>query len=160
MMRYPSLFMGFWLLAEICFASGCANSTSSSNTKTNPVARSGPGVQQSAGAVQNVRQAGKRVADSGELKHFALAYYEFVVANNRGPASVEDLRGALTPKMIQALKDNSVYVVIWNIRNPSSETIIAYVAEPDSYGTRMVAKGDGSVVRMTQEEFDKAKPKR
>jgi len=73
---------------------------------------------------------------------------------------VQDLRGGLTPRMIEALKDDSVYVVIWNIRNPSSETIIAYVAEPDSYGTRMVAKGDGSVVRMTQEEFDKAKPKR
>ncbi|HMC88978.1 MAG: hypothetical protein E6K70_05680 [Planctomycetota bacterium] len=100
------------------------------------------------------------MADSAEFHNLALAYYEFVIANNRGPASVQDLRGGLTPRMIEALKDDSVYVVIWNIRNPSSETIIAYVAEPDSYGTRMVAKGDGSVVRMTQEEFDKAKPKR
>ena len=159
MIRNSSPSVSFCLLAGVCFATGCTNSTSSSSAKTSP-GKSGPGVQQSAGVVQNVRQAGKRVADSAEFHNLALAYYEFVIANNRGPASVQDLRGGLTPRMIEALKDDSVYVVIWNIRNPSSETIIAYVAEPDSYGTRMVAKGDGSVVRMTQEEFDKAKPKR
>jgi len=160
MIRNSSPSVSFCLLAGVCFATGCANSTSSSSAKTAPGTKSGPGVQQSAGVVQNVRQAGKRVADSAEFHNLALAYYEFVIANNRGPASVQDLRGGLTPRMIEALKDDSVYVVIWKIRNPSSETIIAYVAEPDSYGTRMVAKGDGSVVRMTQEEFDKAKPKR
>ena len=34
---------------------------------------------------------------------------------------------------------------------------VAYVKEPDSYGTRLVAKGDGSVTRMNKEDFEQAK---
>jgi hypothetical protein len=108
------------------------------------------------GAVQNIRQAAKRVADGGELKNFALAYVQYALLNNRGPSQIEDLQDSLTPKMVEAFRDKELYAVNWKIANPSGNTILAYVKEPDSYGTRLVAKGDGTVTRMNKDEFEAA----
>jgi hypothetical protein len=113
--------------------------------------------QSSAGVYQNVRQAKKRVVDEAALKNFALAYFQYSIENGRGPSGVQDLKGSLTPKMEEALKEGDLYVVNWKLSNVSASTIIAYVKEPDSYGTRLVAKGDGSVTRMNKEEFEQAK---
>jgi hypothetical protein len=135
---------------------GCQQSASST---AGAKQAKGSGVQ-SGGVVQNVRQAVKRAADTEDLKNFALAYFHYVTLNNRGPAGVQDIQDSLPAKMVEALKDDSVYVVIWNIRNPTSETIVAYAAEPEASGQRLVAKGDGSVTRMSQEDFEKAKTKR
>jgi hypothetical protein len=140
------------LLGPLLLA-GCLQSTPTT------ASQAGKGGTQGSGVIHNVRQAAKRTADGAELKNFALAYYQFVAENGRGPASTDDLKGSLTTKMIEGLKDNAVYVAIWNIRNPTGSSVIAYAAEPDSFGTRLVAKGDGSVTRMNQEEFDKVKPK-
>jgi hypothetical protein len=113
-----------------------------------------------AGVMQNVRQAVKRAADMEDLKNFALAYFQYAALNGRGPGGVRDISDSLPRKMIGALHDDSVYVVIWNVRSTSTETVIAYAAEPDSYGKRLVARGDGSVTSMNQEEFEKVKPRR
>jgi hypothetical protein len=98
----------------------------------------------------------KRTADAGELKNFALAYSLYFNSNGKGPSNVKDLGTDIPGKNVEAFQDDSVYVVKWNLRNVSGSTIIAYVKEPDSFGTRMVAKGDGSVVRMNKNEFEQA----
>ena len=113
--------------------------------------------QPSAGLSQNLRQAKQRLVDEGALKNFALAYFQYSIENGRGPSGVQDLKGSLGPKMEEDLKEGDLYVVNWKLSNVSANTIIAYVKEPDSYGTRLVAKGDGSVTRMSKEEFEKAK---
>ncbi len=113
--------------------------------------------QPSAGVYQNLRQAKQRVVDETALKNFALAYLQYSIENGRGPSGVQDLKGSLSPQMEKALKEGDLYVVNWKLSNVSANTIIAYVKEPDSYGTRMVAKGDGSVTRMNKEDFEQAK---
>lgn len=130
-------------------------------TDTIPPANSGQGggdtLQGSHGVVQNVRQAAKRVADGGELKNFATAYLQHALGNGgRGPAKLQDIRDSLNPKSVDGFKDDEVYVANWNLPNVTGTSIIAYAKTPDSYGTRLVAKGDGSVGRMTKEEFEKA----
>jgi hypothetical protein len=115
-----------------------------------------PGQQlQSGGAVQNVRQAARRTVDSNQLRNFAQAYFQYQTLNGQGPARVEDIRDSLDANTIAAFNEGTC-VGVWNLRNPSSATIVAYVKDPDSYGTRIVAMGDGSVQRMNRQAFDAA----
>ena len=115
---------------------------------------------QSAGAVQNVRQAAKRVGDGNELRQFAHAYTAYALEFGRGPSRVQDIQGSLTPKMVKAFDADGDYEVNWRLQNPSSDSILAYAKDGDVYGTRLVAKGDGSVVRMSKEEFEQARSRR
>jgi hypothetical protein len=107
----------------------------------------------SGGAVQNVRQAARRTADLNELYNFSLAYYQYNTEHSRPPSKLDDLQGSLDSKTIAAFKEG-FYVPVWNIRDTSSETVVAYVKDPDSYGTQIVATGDGKARRMTKQEFD------
>jgi hypothetical protein len=104
-----------------------------------------------------VRQAAKRVGDQNELHNFAVAYVTYALGSGQGPSNVQELRDSLTPKMVKAFQDDGDYVVHWGVRNPSGNSILAYAKDPDVYGTRLVAKGDGTVVRMSREEFEQAK---
>jgi hypothetical protein len=119
--------------------------------------QTGQNTQESAGLSTNLRQAKQRVVDEAALKNFALAYFTYFSENGRGPSGANDLKGSLDPKMEEALKDGDLYVVNWKLSNVSGSTVIAYVKEPDAYGTRLVARGDGSVTRMAKEDFEKAK---
>lgn len=150
--------------------SGCSPITPTSPTnatsqpKQDPApSSSGPrsqGGQASAGAIQNVRQAAKRVGDGNELRNFAQAYTQHALANGRGPSNVQEIRDSLTPKMVKAFDTDGDYVVNWGIQNPSGNSILAYAKDGDAYGTRLAAKGDGAVVRMSKEELEQAKSKR
>lgn len=115
-----------------------------------------PGQQlQSGGAVQNIRQAARRTVDLSQLANFALAYYQYQTLNGQGPSRVEDIKDSLDANTISAFNEGTC-IAIWGLRNLSSSTIIAYVKDPDSYGTRVVATGDGKARRMSQQEFDEA----
>jgi hypothetical protein len=115
-----------------------------------------PGQQlQAGGAVQNVRQAARRTVDSNQLRNFAMAYFQYQTSNGQGPARVEDIKESLDANTIAAFKEGSC-VGVWNLRNLSSTTIVAYVKDPDSYGTRVVAMGDGSAQRLNQQQFEAA----
>jgi hypothetical protein len=107
------------------------------------------------GAVHNVRQAVKRVPDSNQLRQFALFYIQYRDANQKAPSQLDDLKKDLDAKSYEAFKEG-FYVAVWNVNNPGSNSVLAYVKDPDSYGTRMVAKGDASVERMDAQKFDSA----
>jgi hypothetical protein len=97
------------------------------------------------------------VGDENELRNFALAYTQFALANgDRGPSNVQEIRDSLTPKMAKAFQADGDYSVYWGIKNPSSNSILAYAKDPDAYGTRLAARGDGTVVRLNKEEFERA----
>jgi hypothetical protein len=159
--------LSLFILTGALLQSGCSpNAATPPNPTPQPQpsqAQSSPGPrnqggQASAGAVQNVRQAAKRVGDGNDLRNFAQAYTYYALENGgRGPASVQDIRGSLTPKMVNAFGNDGDYEVKWGIQNPSSNSIVAYAKDADVYGTRLVAKGDGTVVRMSKEEFEQAK---
>ena len=115
-----------------------------------------PGQQlQSGGVVQNVRQAARRTVDLAQLKNFSLAYFQYQTLNGKGPSRIEDIKDSLDANTITTFKEGTC-VAVWNLRNPSSSTIVAYVKDPDSYGTRIVATGDGAARRMNQQDFDAA----
>jgi hypothetical protein len=115
-----------------------------------------PGQQlQSGGAVQNIRQAARRTVDLNQLANFALAYYQYQTLNGQGPSRIEDIRSSLDSKTIEGFNEGTC-VAVWGLRDLSSSTILAYVKDPDSYGTRIVATGDGKARRMNQQEFDEA----
>lgn len=158
--------LGIFTLTGLLFLSGCSeNAPPSPKSPPQPnqgQAPSSPGTrsqggQAGGGAVQAVRGAVKRVGDENELRNFALAYTQFALANgDRGPSNVQEIRDSLTPKMVKAFQPDGDYVVNWGIKNPSSNSILAYAKDPDPYGTRLAAKGDGTVVRLSKEEFQKA----
>jgi hypothetical protein len=155
----------FGLLGAIVVLPGCAKPSAPTQANTGapqtaaPVANSQTfqSGQQSGGVIQNTRQAVKRVVDESMLRNLALAYFQYFSLNGRGPSAAQDIADSLTPKMLEQLKDTELYVVNWKLANVSGNTVIAYVKEPDIYGTRIVAKGDGSVTRMNKEDFEKAK---
>ncbi len=110
---------------------------------------------QSGGVVQSVREAARRTVDLSQLANFSLAYFQYQTLNGQGPSRVEDIKDSLDRDMIAALKDGTC-VAVWGLRNPSSDTIVAYVNYSDSSGTRIVATGDGKARRISQREFDAA----
>jgi hypothetical protein len=130
--------------------------TAQSQAPTSPSPRR-QGGQASAGAIQNVRQAAKRVGDGNDLYNFAVAYIQYATLNGQGPSNVQEIRDSLTPKIVKAFQDDGDYVVNWGLKNPSGNSILAYAKDGDLYGTRLVAKGDGAVVRMSKEEFEQAR---
>jgi hypothetical protein len=162
----PKSFMSLFTVSGLLLLDGCSPNSvptpsaapqqKSSQVQSSPGTRSSGG-QASAGAIQNVRQAAKRVGDQSDLHQFAVAYVQYALGSGQGPSNVQELRDSLTSKMVKAFQDDGDYVVHWGIRNPSSNSILAYAKDPDVYGTRLVAKGDGMVVRMSKQEFEQAK---
>lgn len=153
---YCVLLLGAALLLPSCNKKPAAVQTEGAGSpQGNPVLPK-PGQQlQAGGVVQNVRQAARRTVDLGQLGNFSLAYFQYQTLNGQGPSRVEDIKDSLDANTITAFNEGTC-IAVWNLRNPSSSTIVAYVKDPDSYGTRVVATGDGKARRMSQEEFDAA----
>ncbi len=116
---------------------------------------------ESSHAVQNGPKVLKRKADTDDLKNLLLAYLNYTERQHRSPAKLEDISRALrgSPKILEAVQDG-FYVVVWKMPNPSSKTILAYAKDPEADGTRLVGRGDGSVSRLSQEQFEIALKKK
>jgi hypothetical protein len=117
--------------------------------------RASPAALESTNAVQNGSKIPKRKADTDDLKNLLLAYLNYTERQHRSPAKLEDISRALrgSPKILEAVQDG-FYVVVWKMPNPSSETVLVYVKDPEADGTRLVGRGDGSVSRLRQEQFE------
>jgi hypothetical protein len=102
-----------------------------------------------------------RQTKMNDLKELGVAFHSHVSTNNRGPAKLEDLAPFYNndAKMTERLKEG-IYVFYWNV-NPTSltqgtsNTVLAYEADAPSKGGA-VLMADGSVKRMTAEEFQAA----
>ncbi|HTU91009.1 MAG TPA: hypothetical protein VMF69_13100 [Gemmataceae bacterium] len=156
------------VLGVALFLSGCQKKKAASQAGSAPNQRQvagppqgnpvlpRPGQQlQSGGVVQNVRQAARRTVDLAQLKNFSLAYFQYQLGNGQGPSRVEDIKDSLDANTIAAFKEGTC-VAVWGLRNLTSSTVVAYVKDPDSSGTRIVATGDGAARRMNQQDFDAA----
>jgi hypothetical protein len=139
-------------------ASGCKKTAppaaEQEGPKTNPVLPPLGQPIQGGGAVQDVRRAVRRTADINQLANFSLAYFQAKTLD-MPPSRLEDLKGSLDANTIAAFQEG-FYVAVWNVRDSSSNTVVAYVKDPDAYGTRIVATADGKATRMNQQEFDAA----
>ncbi len=151
--------MGVLVLGASLLLSGCEKSDSTSTKdegpKGNPIMPAHGQRLEGGGAIQNVRQAARRTADLGQLKNFALAYFQYRTLNNRSPSRLEDIKESLDADSISAFKEG-FYVAVWNARGTSGDTIIAYVKDPDSYGTRIVGSADGGARRLNKDDFEAA----
>jgi len=96
------------------------------------------------------------------LKQIVLAYHNYIDSSNgKAPAKASDLAPFYDkePNITEAL-DKGWIVFLYNVRlqqmtQGTSNTILAYEAEPDRSGRRWIVKADGSVDKVSQQEFDK-----
>lgn len=142
------------LIVPVLLLSGCRKPSASTQpvapAPQQPLAPPGPG-----GVVQGVRQAPKRLVDSNQLREFALLYIQHKDVHQTAPTGLDDLAKDLDPKAREAFREG-FYMAVWNVRNPTSGTILAYVKEPDHQGLHMVVKGDRSVERMNSRDLEAA----
>jgi hypothetical protein len=98
------------------------------------------------------------------MKNLGIAYVNFETLNGRGPRNLEELAPQFenNPRMTEHLK-KGWWVFIYNANRQQmtagpSNTIIAYEAQADGNGARVVVMGDGNI-RMLDEATFKKTPK-
>jgi hypothetical protein len=121
-------------------------------------------------AVEDVRSAAQRAEDQNTLKWLFICYDAFAEKNKRSPRDLEDFEKGLptlgdiandpkmAPKYLQEIRSGK-FVVLWDVNLQAanlgagrSGTVLAYEKDtPDSGG--LVLFADGSVVRLTAEQF-------
>jgi hypothetical protein len=97
---------------------------------------------------------------SNDLKEILLAYHNYLDKNKgSAPAKAADLGPFLEKRALARLEDKSVVfvygVTLKNMTQGSSNTILAYEKDAPEKGG-LVAYGDGSVKKLTADEFKKA----
>jgi hypothetical protein len=108
------------------------------------------------------RDARSQAILTNQMKQIALAYHNFWAANaNRAPGKAEDLAPYYEndAKITALMKDGTV-VVYWGasiqkMTQGSSNTVLGYEKDTPK-GGGLVMMGDGSVKKMSAEEFAKA----
>jgi hypothetical protein len=106
-------------------------------------------------------QAGANARTTNDLKQIGLAYHNCVDATGKAPAKAEDLAPFLcnNKRMVDLLKNEDIVfffgVGIAQMTSGTSNTVLAYDKDvPDKGG--LVLMGDGSVKKMSAEDFKKA----
>ncbi len=98
---------------------------------------------------------------TNDLRQIGLAYQNLVASENKGPAKAKDLAPYFdNNKRLLDLLENEDIVFFYNVTptqmtSGTSNTVLAYVKDvPDKGG--LVLMGDGSVKKMSADEFKKA----
>jgi hypothetical protein len=94
-----------------------------------------------------------------DVREIARIYIAYELSFNKPPSKPEDLYDDLVKggagKMYSGIK-NGTYVVVWNVRNPSSQNVLVYEKNADADGLRWVGRGDGSTEKMNEAQFKQA----
>jgi len=95
------------------------------------------------------------------LKNLAIAYHHYFTETNKGPTKASDLAPyyGKVPQITEALDKGWIVffykVTPFQMREGTSNTILAYERDPDALGMRWIVKGDGSVEKVSAQEFEK-----
>jgi hypothetical protein len=97
---------------------------------------------------------------SNDLKEILLAYHNYADKNKgSAPTKAADLAPLLEKRALARLEDKSVVfvyeVTLKDMKEGTSNTILAYVKDAPEKGG-LVGYGDGSVKKLTADEFKKA----
>jgi hypothetical protein len=112
------------------------------------------------GKQAQAQKADDPTAVTNDLKEILLAYHYYLDKNNgAAPVKVADLAPFLEKRALTRLEDKSVVFVCGvapkDMVRGSSNTILAYVKDAPQKGGQ-VAYGDGSVKKLTADEFKTA----
>lgn len=92
------------------------------------------------------------------LRQIGVAYLGYMIENNRGPDSREQLAPSYenNGKINQLLKEGDV-VVFWKAHRPAepAATVLAHEAAADASGQRLVLTFDGAVALVPESDFQK-----
>jgi|GEM_PF-6414367 len=148
--------------ALVIIASGCGKKTTPTSAAPTQQAAPPPAANTTPNTNQQPRSSLRRPIDrtvaARDLKQLAIAYHNYLDANNKGPAKPSDLLPYVenNQKLIDLVTDGT-YVLYMNVRlqtlvNGTSNTILGYAWDAPADGG-MVLYADGSVQRKTKEEF-------
>ena len=99
-----------------------------------------------------------RPGAANELREFGRFYVMYNTERNKSPSKLEDLKPYMerdAKTLLEAIKDG-YYVVVWNVRELSSNTLLAYEKTPDGNGDHLVVMGDGSVSKLNDQQLQKS----
>jgi len=94
------------------------------------------------------------------LQNLGLAYHTYTDSNNRAPSKAEDLAPYYEKNrdITEALEKGWI-TFYYNVkplqmREGTSNTILAFETDPDARGMRWILRGDGGVEKVSQQVFD------
>jgi hypothetical protein len=109
-------------------------------------------------ATNDIQRGAEKQVDQNALREIAKVYIQFELENNRTPATVDELLGAMRgfpAQHINMLKDGWL-VMVPNARL-TPNTIILYEKNVyQKWNNRVVAFGDGHVATMSDPDFQAA----
>ena len=101
------------------------------------------------------------VTSKHELKQIGLQYHEFADKNKKGPKDQEEFANFKNPsgRTVSKILKTGKYVVLWDVDvvrgTDRGNKILAYVkSAAENFG--IVCFQDGSVRKLSKDEFDKA----
>lgn len=106
-------------------------------------------------------QVGNERETANTLKQIGLAYHNHCDTTGKAPTKAEDLAPYLdnNKKLVDTIKSGQIVfifdVAIRDMKAGTSNTVLAYQKDTATKGGQ-VLMGDGSVKKMTAEEFKKA----
>jgi hypothetical protein len=115
----------------------------------------GPGKAQT-----RVREVMDRVRAETQLRTIGQFLGIYKTELNRYPNTLQELLDYIKTDARQEHESlQTGYFVFAPSQNPTSQTIVIYEKDPDTNGMRVVLMGDGSVQRLSEEQFKAAMPK-
>jgi hypothetical protein len=102
--------------------------------------------------------AGARAEARNELRQLGQFYNTYALTNNRSPRTVDELTAYFktdAPALHKAVGDG-YYAVNLKGQPVSTNSILAYEAQPSSPAGHIVVKGDGSVHTLSAQELKQA----
>jgi hypothetical protein len=106
---------------------------------------------------QSLKQMISSKSVPNDIRQLALLYRTYSLDFNRPPASLAEFKAYIQrdARKLASQLDEGLYVVVWNVRDLSSNSLIAYESKPDEQGVRLVAMGDGDVQKKDNETFQR-----
>jgi len=92
----------------------------------------------------------QRNATPNDLHQIVLFYHQYQLANGRPPGGLDEFLDYMerdAQKLARALREGRL-AIVYNVRNPGSNQIIAFETSADTEGVHYVAMGDATVHKL------------
>jgi hypothetical protein len=149
------------IFAILLALGGCKKKPRGDSPPSDPDGDTGNPITRNIGktpARNDIQRGAERQVNQAALEQIAKVYIQFELENNRSPATVDELLGAMRgfpAQHIDMLKDGWL-VMVPNAR-PTASTVILYEKNVyQKWNQRLAAFGDGHVAMMQEPDFQAA----